>query len=42
MKDEEVDGRDWLRFHRGQPVFFILGLILNRHSFILHPSAFIP
>ena len=41
MKDEEVDGRKGLLFHRDQPEFFVLAIILNHQAFILHPSSFI-
>ena len=41
MKDEGVDDSDWLLFHRGQPEFFLLALIVSHQAFILHLSAFI-
>jgi hypothetical protein len=44
MKDEGVDSRDWLLFHRGQPEFFVLvsSLINMLSSVILPPSSFKP
>ena len=41
MKDEGIDGHDWLFCHRGQPDSFTLAFILNHEPFILHPSSFI-
>ena len=41
MKDEDVDGSDWLHFHRRQPEVFFLAFVLDHQTFILHPSAFI-
>ena len=38
---KKFDGLRWLLFHRGQPEFVVLALILNQQAFILHPSAFI-
>ena len=42
MKDEGVDGRDWLLFHRRESEFFLLAssLIAKVSSFILPPSSF--
>ena len=36
MRDEGVDDSDWLLFHRGQPEFFLLALIVSHQAFILN------